>query len=152
MIILPIFKQLTLLILTFLLVLESIHNSSAQEIQQINITRHIASFNNSLQQGKYRPIYLRYLEYNNQNNSFNLLLDKGEFLNISQFSAFSFHQKEEKIKEETERLLEYFFIGLSLPNESFWVNLRPDSEDNIIDSELAKTDIGNVFLEARCPA
>ena len=44
--------------------------------------------------------------------------------------------------------MKYFFIGLALPNEKFWVNLRPDSPDNILDPDLEKTDIGRIFLEA----
>ncbi|MBI4982376.1 MAG: hypothetical protein HZC15_04475, partial [Candidatus Omnitrophica bacterium] len=44
--------------------------------------------------------------------------------------------------------MQYFYIGLTLPNDSFWVNLRPDSPDNIIDSLLSKTDIGRILLEA----
>jgi len=32
--------------------------------------------------------------------------------------------------------MEYFFIGLTLTNEAFWVNLRPDSPDNIIDDSV----------------
>jgi len=43
--------------------------------------------------------------------------------------------------------MKYFFIGLSLPNATFWVNLRPDSPDNIIDDYLAKTDVGKIMLE-----
>ena len=44
--------------------------------------------------------------------------------------------------------MKFFFIGLALPNEKFWVNLRPDSPDNILDPLLEKTDIGRIFLEA----
>jgi len=44
--------------------------------------------------------------------------------------------------------MQYFRIGLALPNASFWVNLRPDQEDNIIEGSLAKTDLGKVLLEA----
>ncbi|TRZ93345.1 hypothetical protein D4R78_08615, partial [bacterium] len=54
----------------------------------------------------------------------------------------------ESLQQETKTLLNYFFIGISLPNEAFWVNLRPDVEDNIIDRELAETDLGKIFLEA----
>ena len=36
---------------------------------------------------------------------------------------------------------------LNLPNDTFWVNLRPDAADNIIDLLLEKTDIGKTFLE-----
>ena len=52
------------------------------------------------------------------------------------------------LKQEASILLDYFKIGLSLPNDKFWVNLRPDSQDQIIDDELAKTDLGKVMLEA----
>ncbi len=81
------------------------------------------------------------------------------------------------LEQETKKLMEYFYIGLSLPNEAFWVNLRPDiqvsgsdksdpyrrtagvshpvgarfiapEEPGIIDPELARTDIGKVLLEA----
>ena len=48
----------------------------------------------------------------------------------------------------TQELLNYFLIGLSLPNDTFWVNLRPDTADNIIDPLLEKTDIGRIFLES----
>src|SRR3989338_3874829 len=37
---------------------------------------------------------------------------------------------------------------LNLPNDTFWVNLRPDAADNIIDLLLENTDIGKTFLEA----
>ena len=52
------------------------------------------------------------------------------------------------IEENTQTLLKYFFIGLTLPNSSFWVNLRPDAPDNIIDDDLAQTDVGKILLEA----
>ncbi len=55
---------------------------------------------------------------------------------------------EQELKNQTKELLNYFFIGISLPNEAFWVNLRPDAEDNIIDRELAETDVGKILLEA----
>jgi hypothetical protein len=41
-----------------------------------------------------------------------------------------------------KKLMEYFHIGLRLPNSSFWVNLRPDSPDRMIDPMLEKTDLG----------
>ena len=52
------------------------------------------------------------------------------------------------LNSETKKLMQYFFIGLTLPNDSFWVNLRPDSPDNIIDPALAQTDVGKILLEA----
>ena len=94
-----------------------------------------------IQSDKFRPLHLRYLGYDNLKNDFKLLLDKGD------------NKKEDLdnpayIEENTQTLLKYFFIGLALPNEKFWVNLRPDAPDNIIDDDLAKTDIGRIFLEA----
>ena len=52
------------------------------------------------------------------------------------------------MEQVTQELLKYFLIGLALPNEKFWVNLRPDSPDDILDPDLEKTDIGRIFLEA----
>lgn len=86
----------------------------------------------------FRPLHLRYLSYDTLNNNFQLLLDKGSLSN----------PKPEEIKEAAKQLLNYFSIGLTLPNSAFWVNLRPDGENNIIDGELAKTDVGKILLEA----
>ncbi|MBU1870227.1 MAG: hypothetical protein KJ818_07145, partial [Candidatus Omnitrophica bacterium] len=52
------------------------------------------------------------------------------------------------IEQTTKTLLNYFLIGISLPDSSFWVNLRPDSPDSIIDDSLARTDLGRILLEA----
>ncbi|MDD4894993.1 MAG: hypothetical protein PHW54_06770, partial [Candidatus Omnitrophica bacterium] len=86
----------------------------------------------------FRPLHLRYLSYNAANNNFQLLLDKGSTIN----------PKPEEITTTAKQLLNYFYIGLALPSESLWVNLRPDGESNIIDNDLAKTDVGRVMLEA----
>jgi len=122
----------------------------AQLAGELDISSHLALFRNSLVSDKFRPLHLRFLQYLPQENSFKLLLDKGDqfkkgtvpvFRGLSPFSADS-------LETSTKTLLNYFFIGLSLPNDSFWVNLRPDAEDNIIDDYLAKTDVGKVLLEA----
>ena len=84
------------------------------------------------------PINLRYFSYQPQTNDFQILLDKGDSKDIA----------DTNLKGSATILLDYFKIGLSLPNDKFWVNLRPDSEDQIIDDELAKTDLGKVMLEA----
>ncbi|MCX5704695.1 MAG: hypothetical protein NTZ92_01320 [Candidatus Omnitrophica bacterium] len=110
----------------------------AQVAGELNIAGHIASLRNSLTQDKFRPLHLRFLSYNPQENNFRLLLDKGNFKNPNN----------SEIEDASKIILKYFFIGISLPNDSFWVNLRPDSPDNIIDEDLAKTDIGKVFLES----
>ncbi|HAH21909.1 MAG TPA: hypothetical protein DCL49_13550, partial [Candidatus Omnitrophica bacterium] len=81
---------------------------------------------------------------------FKLLLDKGDFLKESPgHQVTKSPEKQEKaLENETQNLLRYFFIGLALPNDKFWVNLRPDSPDDILDPDLEKTDIGRIFLEA----
>ena len=86
----------------------------------------------------FRPAHLRSMSYQPLEDNFKTILDKG-----------SAKEKDRlKLEDSTRQLFNYFFIGLSLPNDSFWVNLRPDSADNIIDEYLAKTDIGKVMLEA----
>jgi hypothetical protein len=41
-----------------------------------------------------------------------------------------------------------FFVWLSLPTSSFWVNLNPDEPERIIDAELGRTEVGRILLEA----
>lgn len=67
-----------------------------------------------------------------------MLLDKGSLARPA----------DAELENTSKRLLTYFFIGLTLPNDKFWVNLRPDSPDNIIDPVLEQTDIGKVLLES----
>ena len=99
-----------------------------------------------IQRDKFRPLHLRYLSYDGETNDFQVLLDKGDFFN-QQTPKFP-NSETPKLEEATQELMKYFFIGLALPNEKFWVNLRPDSPDNILDPDLEKTDIGRIFLEA----
>ena len=56
--------------------------------------------------------------------------------------------KAPELLNSTKTLLSYFLVGVTLPDSMFWVNLRPDSEDQIIDQYLEKTDIGKIMLEA----
>jgi hypothetical protein len=87
---------------------------------------------------KFRPSHLRYFSYDAFRDQFQVLLDKGDARQI----------EGEALKENTRQLLDYFLIGVALPNDVFWVNLRPDTPDQIIDPVLAQTDIGKIFLEA----
>jgi hypothetical protein len=41
-----------------------------------------------------------------------------------------------------------FFVWLSLPPSTFWVNLNPSEPDRIIDAKLGTTDVGRILLEA----
>ena len=125
------------LILAFILIFQQ--SSFAQIVAELDIAGHLASFHNSFVIDKFRPIHLRYLHYDSLNNNFTLFLDKGDQLKPP--------NETNKLNEQTKELLKYFYIGLTLPNSKFWVNLRPDAEDNIIDDYLAKTDIGRIMLE-----
>ena len=110
--------------------------------QSIDLSHYFANSGKVvIQNDKFRPPRLRYISYDSETNDFQILLDKGDF----------FNQKTEKtleLEKTSQELMKYFFIGLALPNEKFWVNLRPDSPDNILDPDLEKTDIGRIFLEA----
>ncbi|MFZ2385864.1 MAG: hypothetical protein WBE75_06660 [Candidatus Omnitrophota bacterium] len=83
-------------------------------------------------------MHLRCIEFNPRNNNLNLLLDKGDTKDLGRAELI----------DSTRTLMEYFLIGLILPNSAFWVNLRPDEGNSIIDPYLEKTDIGRILLEA----
>src|SRR3989338_7615590 len=114
----------------------------AQVAQTLDISSYFNQARTSLiPQDKFRPLHLRYISYDSQANDFKLLLDKGDAVGngLKPFPT---------LEDETQELMNYFFVGLTLPNDKFWVNLRPDSPENIIDDDLAMTDIGRIFLEA----
>lgn len=110
----------------------------AQSAAELNISGHLALMRNPLIQKTFRPAHLRFMEHDLSSNDFQLLLDRGSLDNLAGTSA----------EETTKQLLGYFLIGISLPNSSFWVNLRPDTPDNMIDPLLENTDVGKIFLEA----
>ncbi len=109
----------------------------AQGVAQLNIAQYLGQTGPAATDS-FRPTQLRYFSYDSFNNSFRILLDKGDVKDI----------KDNQLKEQAKELMDYFLIGLALPNDTFWVNLRPDSPDNIIDPELEKTDLGRILLEA----
>ncbi|MDO8747972.1 MAG: hypothetical protein Q7J72_02515 [Candidatus Omnitrophota bacterium] len=129
---LPKLKKLTSILLCFLLILQQTGFS-----QTIDLSGYFNQLNRPLSSDKFRPLHLRCISYDIQENSFRLRLDKGSLNNPSL----------EELEGSSKTLFNYFLIGLSLPNDSFWVNLRPDSPDNIIDDSLAQTDMGKVMLE-----
>jgi hypothetical protein len=104
---------------------------------ELNLSSHFASLGSSFTQDKLRLPHLRYFSYDNTSNNIQFLLDKGDIKNL----------KGQELETSGEKLLKYFLIGITLPDEDFWVNLRPDSEENIIPETLARTDIGRTFLE-----
>jgi len=52
------------------------------------------------------------------------------------------------IKKAAQKSLEYFFIGLVLHDDVFWVNLNPEEPNRIINSSLKDTDLGRIMLNA----
>jgi CheY-like chemotaxis protein len=109
----------------------------AQIAAQLDMAGYFKGMQQSFSTDKFCPAHLRYFSYNSLNNEFKVLLDKGTQPNNPSNS----------ITQPTQELLRYFLIGVTLPDDKFWVNLRPDAADNIIDNDLAKTDIGKIFLE-----
>ncbi len=87
---------------------------------------------------RFRPVQLRSIDIDRSTNDLQLILDKGDGKNVSR----------DQLTTTSNKVFEYFRIGLALPNSTFWVNLRPDSPNNIIDPYLEKTDLGKVLLEA----
>lgn len=110
----------------------------AQMAMELNLANHLSRMGSSVSVDKFRPFHLRYFSYDTVKDDFKFLFDKGDLKDV----------KEPQSNELTSELLKYFLIGITLPDSKFWVNLRPDSEDQIIDPELEKTDLGKVLLEA----
>lgn len=131
------FFKIIVIVLCFFMVFEQ--SGFAQVAGELDISGHFLALRNNFMQDRFRPLHLRYLSYDPSVNNFNLLLDKGDSLK---------GDPKQSLQQGTKTLLNYFFIGISLPNEAFWVNLRPDAEGNIIDKELAETDVGKILLEA----
>jgi hypothetical protein len=112
--------------------------SFAETITQLNLSNLLNRAPAPLAAGGFQPPHLRYFAYDYLEDKFQLLLDRGSQNSLS---------PEELVKEGQEAF-NYFLIGLSLPNSSFWVNLRPDSPGQIIDEYLEQTEVGRIFLEA----
>lgn len=130
------FFKIIAFLLCFLLCFEQ--SGFAQVAGQLDISGHLAGLRNAFAPDVFRPLHLRYLSYNPLENNFQLFLDKGSLKNPTS----------QELEDTTKILLNYFFIGVTLPNDTFWVNLRPDAEDNIIDDRLAQTDVGKIMLES----
>jgi hypothetical protein len=110
----------------------------AQGIAQLELGNYIRTAGSSIAVDKFRPLHIRYFSYDQAADNFQLLLDKGDNQQI----------KDKELEDKTKVLLDYFLIGIALPNDKFWVNLRPDAPDQLIDPELERTDVGKIMLEA----
>jgi len=129
-------RRILSIILSFGLLFQQI--GFAQVAAELNLGNYLSRIGSNIVQDRFRPLHLRYFSYDSLNDSFKILLDKGDLKNL----------KASELENSTKTLLSYFLVGVTLPDEMFWVNLRPDSEDQIIDSYLEKTDIGKIMLEA----
>lgn len=88
---------------------------------------------------------LRYLSINSANpfNYFNFLLDKGTATEGSPERSRGIPD----LTQEAKKLINYFFLGISLSADAFWVNLQPKDADKMTSQGLSRTDMGKVLLE-----
>src|SRR3989339_2210733 len=124
---------------------------------ELNLSSYLSQLHTSLVKPDiFRPVHLRYFSYDSLNNSYKILLDKGDYTKSpshqdtpdASVGAGRSPEEDLVLKETAQELMDYFLIGVTLPNDTFWINLRPDAPDTIIDPELETTDIGKIFLEA----
>ena len=123
-------------VLTFSLIFQQA--GFAQMLGELNIGRFLVGAQSASFADQYRPLHLRFFSYDNLSGNFRLFLDKGSEKDL----------KDAELTVRTQEIFKYFLIGITLPNDAFWVNLKPDSEDRIIDKYLAKTDVGKIMLAA----
>jgi hypothetical protein len=128
----PFFIKIIAFLLCFILAFEQ--SGFAQISGELDLSNRIGNFINSFPATFFRLPHLRYISYDKLNQSFKIILNKGDAGG--------------ELAESARQPLKFFYIGLAVPNENLWVNLRPDSEDRIIDDYLAKTDLGKILLEA----
>ncbi|MBP7216147.1 MAG: FHA domain-containing protein, partial [Candidatus Omnitrophica bacterium] len=119
-----------------LLVLEQ--SGFAQIAPTLDMSSAFATLRSASTVETFRPLHVRSLSYDPRADSFNLLLDKGD----------SVQSKTHELTDATKQLLQYFLVGVTIPNDAFWVNLRPDQALQSIDPALAQTDVGKILLEA----
>ncbi|MCX5709887.1 MAG: hypothetical protein NT088_04075, partial [Candidatus Omnitrophica bacterium] len=110
----------------------------AQVAGQINISGFLQGLGAPAVADKFRPLHMRYFSYDTSTDQFSLIVDKGDLKN----------KADQELEGDSEELLKYFLIGITLPDSAFWVNLRPDAPQQIIDPELSRTDVGKILLEA----
>ena len=53
---------------------------------------------------------------------------------------------EDKIKDESTRLIKYFLTALTIPEDDLWVNLSPYERDRMITEDLRQTELGRDLL------
>ena len=116
----------------------SLQTCGFAQVGQLNLAGYLGQGGGVPALDRFRPAHLRYFSYEPDSDNFRILLDKADEKGLSDI----------QVKDKADELMKYFRIGLSLPNDKFWVNLRPDAPEQIIDPELERTDIGKIMLEA----
>ncbi|MFA6217749.1 MAG: hypothetical protein WDL87_08895 [Candidatus Omnitrophota bacterium] len=129
-------RRILAIVISFSLLFQQL--GFAQVAAELNVGGYLHKMNSNLVIDKFRPMHLRYFSYDAGNNNIRVLLDKGDSKDVAGI----------QLQDTTKVLIDYFLIGLSLPNSTFWVNLRPDASDEIIDKDLENTDVGKIMLEA----
>src|SRR3989338_7997336 len=138
-------KAISLIVSVSLLLTQPVF---AQGVAELNIGKYLSQMP-AWHTDSLRTPRLRYISYDIKSNDFKLLLDQGDLeKSPGHQDTRSPEKSENALKNETRNLFNYFLISLSLPNDKFWVNLRPDAPEQIIDPELEKTDLGKIMLEA----
>jgi len=126
-------KKIIAVVVMFTLVLEQ--SGFAQVSGHSGVPAYISGY---IAPDRFRPVQLRSISFDAINKDFNLYLDKGDIKSFSKPQAL----------DMAGEFMRYFKTGLVLPNNAFWVNLRPDDASYIIDPYLEKTDIGRILLAA----
>ncbi|MFH1245452.1 MAG: hypothetical protein V1662_03120, partial [Candidatus Omnitrophota bacterium] len=87
----------------------------------------------------FSPPVLKSLMVNpdSKTNYFDFILDTGD----------SGLADEEQLNPLSGELINYFFLGITLPSEDFWVNLNPVELNKITSPRLVYTDMGKALLE-----
>ena len=129
-------RKVLSLVLAFTLIYQQA--GFAQGLGQLDLSGFLSQPKSIAAPQIFRPVHLRYLSYDHLSDNFKLLLDKRSLKDI----------QNTQVKQEGQVVMKYFLVGITLPDQNFWVNLRPDSEDQIIDPVLARTDLVKVLLEA----
>ncbi|MGE5308377.1 MAG: hypothetical protein ACM3OC_04785 [Deltaproteobacteria bacterium] len=83
---------------------------------------------------RFHPPLLRSVSFDPRTDDFRVILDKGDI--------------KEDVRADLDKVFRYFRVGLSMPDDSFWVNLKPDASARMIDPDLERTELGRVLLEA----
>jgi hypothetical protein len=56
------------------------------------------------------------------------------------------HLAGQALKDESDRMIKYFFASLTIPNQDIWVNLSPYEKDRMIPQTLGETGMGRDLL------